>query len=604
MPRLRLFAILCFDSQERREAPRLVYRLDTRGAGLYRRQPVTVPPVPCHLRFTRQRHPPRQVTLPPPDPFCHSPSQRVVEVAALDQWLAMLYPRVEHQAVLAVVVVVVGPLVVHPYHPFRDAVRLLRQPAVFIVAVDIVRIFRDAVIRPCRERAVRVQFRVRQPVSCRVRRILNLTRSVKYSDADRAEIQRQLTEQYISDYTATWRAGMDNLNIRNFESIGQLTGALEQVISGDQPLQRALTVLRDNTQPGVFSEKLSAKEREEALAEPDYQLLTRLGHEFAPENSTLAVQKDKESTMQAVYQQLTELHRYLLAIQNAPVPGKSALKAVQLRLDQNSSDPIFATRQMAKTLPAPLNRWVGRLTDQAWHVVMVEAVHYMEVDWRDSVVKPFNEQLANNYPFNPRSAQDASLDAFERFFKPDGILDTFYQQNLKLFIDNDLSLEDGDNNVIIREDIIAQLETAQKIRDIFFSKQNGLGTSFAVETVSLSGNKRRSVLNLDGQLVDYSQGRNYTAHLVWPNNMREGNESKLTLIGTSGNAPRSISFSGPWAQFRLFGAGQLTGVQDGNFTVRFSVDGGAMTYRVHTDTEDNPFSGGLFSQFGLSDTLY
>ncbi len=238
--------------------------------------------------------------------------------------------------------------------------------------------------------------------------VLNLTRSVKYSDADRAEIQRQLTEQYISDYTATWRAGMDNLNIRNFESIGQLTGALEQVISGDQPLQRALTVLRDNTQPGVFSEKLSAKEREEALAEPDYQLLTRLGHEFAPENSTLAVQKDKESTMQAVYQQLTELHRYLLAIQNATVPGKSALKAVQLRLDQNSSDPIFATRQMAKTLPAPLNRWVGRLTDQAWHVVMVEAVHYMEVDWRDSVVKPFNEQLANNYPFNPRSAQDAS----------------------------------------------------------------------------------------------------------------------------------------------------------------------------------------------------
>ncbi|EFN3863709.1 type IV secretion protein Rhs [Escherichia coli] len=41
--------------------------------------------------------------------------------------------------------VVVGPLVVHPDNPFRDEVRLLRQPAVFIVAVDIVRIFRDAV---------------------------------------------------------------------------------------------------------------------------------------------------------------------------------------------------------------------------------------------------------------------------------------------------------------------------------------------------------------------------------------------------------------------------------------------------------------------------
>ena len=285
------------------------------------------------------------------------------------------------------------------------------------------------------------------------------------------------------------------------------------------------------------------------------------------------------------------------------MPGKSALKAVQLRLDQNSSDPIFATRQMAKTLPAPLNRWVGKLADQAWHVVMVEAVRYMEVDWRDNVVKPFNEQLADNYPFNPRATQDASLDSFERFFKPDGILDNFYKNNLRLFLENDLTFGD-DGRVLIREDIRQQLDTAQKIRDIFFSQQNGLGAQFAVETVSLSGNKRRSVLNLDGQLVDYSQGRNYTAHLVWPNNMREGNESKLTLIGTSGRAPRSIAFSGPWAQFRLFGAGQLTNVTSDTFNVRFNVDGGAMVYQVHVDTEDNPFTGGLFSLFRLPDTLY
>jgi type VI secretion system protein ImpL len=433
--------------------------------------------------------------------------------------------------------------------------------------------------------------------------VLALTRNVTYSGADRTEIQRQLTEQYISDYTATWRAGMDNLNVRDYDSLMELTGALEQIISGDQPLQRVLTALRDNTRPPVLSEKLDDKARTDAQAEPDWRLLNRLGHEFAPENSTLEEQKDKGSTLQAVYQQLTELHRYLLAIQNAPVPGKSALKAVQLRLDQNSSDPIFTTRQMAKTLPAPLNRWVGKLADQAWHVVMIEAVRYMELDWRDNVVKTFNSQFADKYPFNPRAREDASLDAFERFFKPDGVLDTFYQQNLKLFVENSQGMN-GDDNVVIREDVLRQLDTAQKIRDVFFSQQNGLGAQFAVETVSLSGNKRRSVLNLDGQLVDYAQGRNYTAHLVWPNNMREGNESKLTLISAGSSAPRSIAFSGPWAQFRLFGAGQLTSVQDGSFTARFSVDGGTMTYRVHTDTQDNPFGGGLFSQFRLPDTLY
>ncbi len=33
--------------------------------------------------------------------------------------------------------------------------------------------------------------------------VLNLTQSVAYSEADREEIQRHITEQYISDYTAT-----------------------------------------------------------------------------------------------------------------------------------------------------------------------------------------------------------------------------------------------------------------------------------------------------------------------------------------------------------------------------------------------------------------
>ncbi len=183
------------------------------------------------------------------------------------------------------------------------------------------------------------------------------------------------------------------------------------------------------------------------------------------------------------------------------------------------------------------------------------------------------------------------------------MLDSFYQQNLKLFIENKLTWgEDGD--VLIRTDVQQQPETAQKIRETFFTQQSALGTQYAIETTELSSNKRRSVLNMDGQLLDFSHGRNYTAHLVWPNTMRDGTESKLTLVGNDSGSPRSISFKGPWAQFRLIDASSLTNVDDGSFDVRFNVDGGYMSYRVHFDTQDNPFTGGLFSEFTLPDTLY
>ncbi len=153
--------------------------------------------------------------------------------------------------------------------------------------------------------------------------------------------------------------------------------------------------------------------------------------------------------------------------------------------------------------------------------------------------------------------------------------------------------------------MLQQLAQAQKIRETFFSAQNGLGTQFAIEPVVLSGNKRRSVLNLDGQLLDYAHGRSNMVHLVWPNSMRAGVESKVTLVpDENGKSPRSITFSGPWAQLRLINAGELTNVGTNSFDVRFKVDGGEMTYRIHVDESDNPFAGGLFSKFTLPDTLY
>lgn len=434
--------------------------------------------------------------------------------------------------------------------------------------------------------------------------VLNLTKNVQYSEADRKEIQRQVTEQYIGDYIATWRAAMNNLAVAKFEDLPQAISAIEQVISGEQPFRRALQTLSDNTQAPPLPDTLAGKDRQEFIQRPDYVLLTRINREFAPETSVLVENGDKGSVLQSVYQNLTELHRYLLAIQNSPVPGKAALKAVQLRLNQNNSDPIFEVQQLAKNLPEPLNRWVGDLAEQAWQVVLKEAIQYMEVDWNDTVVKQYQTYLAGRYPFDPNSKEDVPLSEFSRFFGPNGTLDAFYQDNLKPFVDNNLT-SDNEGNPLIRQDVLEQLEQAKKIRETFFSAQNGLGTQFSVEPVTLSGNKRRSILNLDGQLLDYAHGRSNMVNLVWPNSMRAGVESKVTLVPNENDkSPRSLSFSGPWAQLRLINSGELTNVNSNAFDVRFKVDGGEMTYRIHVDESDNPFAGGLFSSFTLPDTLY
>ncbi|CDL87575.1 type VI secretion system membrane subunit TssM [Xenorhabdus cabanillasii] len=429
-------------------------------------------------------------------------------------------------------------------------------------------------------------------------------RKDNYSKADRDRIESEITELYLADYTATWRAAMNNLEVRDFEDLPQAISAIEQVISGEQPIKRALQILSDNTNPPMLDSSLSNTERNALLEKKDYSLLTDISRSFAQETGVLIEHGDKGSTLQSVYQKLMALHRYLLAIQNSPTPGKAALQAVQMRLDKNNSDAIFEVQQMAKNLPEPLDRWVGELANQAWRVVMMEAVRSLEVEWQDTVVKQYNTYLAGRYPFNPNAKEEVPLSEFERFFRPDGTLDAFYKQSLKPFVANNLTTG-TDGRELIRPDVLKQLENANRIRGTFFSPQNGLGTQFAIEPVNLTGNKRRALLNLDGQLVDYTHGRSNVARLIWPNTMRAGTESKLTLMPDRSNqAPRSVSYVGPWAQLRLINSGKLTNVQPGSFDVRFSVEGGEVTYRIYVDESDNPFAGGLFSQFKLPDTLY
>ncbi|OTA19093.1 hypothetical protein Xbed_02649 [Xenorhabdus beddingii] len=426
----------------------------------------------------------------------------------------------------------------------------------------------------------------------------------QYSDTDQKQIQREIDELYVSEYTATWRAAMNNLEVRDFEDLPQAISAIEQVISGEQPVKRALQILSENTHPPVISSTLGDKEKAGLLARDDYKLLNTLSHGFAAETGVLTEHGDKGSTLQSVYQKLMALHRYLLAIQNSPVPGKAALQAVQMRLDKNNSDAIFEVQQMAKNLPEPLNRWIGDLAEQAWRVVMMEAVRSLEVEWNHTVVKQYRTYLAGRYPFNPRATEEVPLSEFDRFFRPGGTLDAFYQQSLKPFVEYNLTTG-TDGKMLIRPDVMKQLAVADRIRTTFFTPQNGLGAQFAIEPLSLTGNKRRALLNLDGQLVDYSHGRSPVARLIWPNSMRAGTESQLTLMPDRSNqAPRAIKFTGPWAQLRLINSGQLTNVQPGFFDVRFGVDGGEMTYRIYVDESDNPFAGGLFSQFTLPDTLY
>ncbi|EHD20414.1 MULTISPECIES: type VI secretion system membrane subunit TssM [Brenneria] len=424
--------------------------------------------------------------------------------------------------------------------------------------------------------------------------VLGQRERAQFSEADRREILRQVNDRYITDYINQWQKVVANIDVQTLDTPEQALDVLTDITGNDQPFQRVLTTVSDNTR----IRKLTEEDNDTAQG-----INTRIGRPFMTINAALSGREEQGPLVQEVNQKLADLYHYLDQIVNATDPGQAALKAVQIRQGNKFADPVFALQQYARGLPAPLDRWVGQLAGESAGLVTGLAMSSLNQEWLNKVVTPFNEKLADRYPFNPSSDKDVPLSEMERFFMTGGTLDSFYQTNLRSMMES--GVLEGETASPLPTELAKQLERAERIRQTLFNAQGGLEVHFVVEPLELTANKRRSVLNLDGQLLEYSHGRRQKTPLVWPNSMRDGAESKLTLVPDDRErSPRSLSFSGPWAMFRLINNDQLTQVNDNTFDVRFSLERGAMTYRVYTDASHNPFAGGLFSQFRLPDSLY
>ncbi|MEP7730378.1 type VI secretion system membrane subunit TssM [Marinomonas primoryensis] len=435
--------------------------------------------------------------------------------------------------------------------------------------------------------------------------VLGQTESAQFSKADKQALKEKIRSSYVSDYTNTWRALLNEIDIKYFSNINEAVDILDNLTGNSEPLQRLLSTLGDNTKlfPEIPEDKAA---REEVQKSAKYNMALKIDVPFTDLNNMLETTDGKPAYLEEVLLSIEQLKVYLTAIQDAPDVGRAALETTKTRTSMSSVDPIFTLSRIANGLPKPLDSMMSKLANESWYVIKQEAIRYLEVRWHDDIYKVYEQKFAGKYPFDPGSNRDVSLQDFEAFFAPNGTLDRFYNDQLKMFIEENLDLNGGtQNKSLIRSDVLSQLENAKLIQDAFFNKKGILDVAFGVEPIKLTSNKRRGVLNVDGQYLSYSHGPRSNVEMIWPNTLRDTTISKVTLVPTQSNfSPRSVSSEGPWALYRLLDKANVVSASDSGVIYQFNVDDGDMEIRVNTDEESNPFTRRLFQSFDLSKTLY
>ncbi|MEJ2076366.1 MAG: ImcF-related family protein, partial [Reinekea sp.] len=232
-----------------------------------------------------------------------------------------------------------------------------------------------------------------------------------------------------------------------------------------------------------------------------------LRNQFSGLNGLTSQQPDKPAYMDEVNQAISQLLAYMKSISEAPDVGKAALEATKGRMALTDADPIYVLERIASGMPRPYDTLLQKLAEESWYVVKQEAIRYLGVRWSNDVYSVYREKLASRYPLNPNATKDVALTDFEDFFAPDGTLNSFYEDNLKLFLDSGSSLNTTpDGESLIQQAVLDQLATARTIQQAFFNRKGVMDVEFSLEPIEMSSNKRRSVINIDGQYVEYNHG--------------------------------------------------------------------------------------------------
>ena len=439
------------------------------------------------------------------------------------------------------------------------------------------------------------------------------------SEAEIAELTKEVTELYLADYIRTWEEYLAGLDIVAFRDFNHAVGVVNGLSAVDSPMRKLLVAIAEETQLGKVPGGELAAEATGRLKEVKDRLARLL--QIAPEaeaglpgaNPFMAVDRRFEklhalvrgasqgsAPLDQVIIMLKELYVHLATISAASSQGEAARAAAA-----GGSGIVQQVRFEADRLPDPVNRWLRSLSQASARITDTAVQTRLAAVWSSDVGAFCARALSGRYPLSRSSAQDANLSDFAQYFGPQGLVDKFFAKYLVSFVDTSVrpwrKLGGGAN---VSNSALLHLEASAKVRDAFFTggSQAPL-VSFELRPIKLHKSASQVQFELGGQRLTYRHGPTRGARMLWP--APDGNNrARISFTALTGGRTVNLSAEGPWALFRLLDKAVVEQASTADrFEVTFDAEGLTAVFDLRASSVINPFRLGTISGFRCRDQL-
>lgn len=438
------------------------------------------------------------------------------------------------------------------------------------------------------------------------------------------ELANSVVKQYMDDYAKAWDGMLQDLEIVALRSLPQAAQDLYILASPNSPMKEVLTAiarqvtLSEPPKPSAAEAAAAAAEKAaKAQAAVTAPTTTRgaaalssvlggqpgavpaqpPGHEIDERYKALRdlVATSGGAPIDQVIKLLNDLQQQLAKMAAAGT-GAPAVAV--------GNDPSLALRAEAQRQPQPLARWLAAMSESSTALRGGGARHQVAAAYNGAGGPAALCPLAVNgrFPFVPGSSLETPLDDFAKLFAPGGLIDGFFNTQLRPYVDTTGKAwkpqsVDGIPAPVSQADL-AQFQRAAVIRDLFFAPgSTTIAVRFDIMPVELDPGASQVSLEFDGTSVTYTHGPSRSTQITWPgpNGMRN---VRLVFDPPPPGGTGVLAETGPWAMFRLFGRGRLQ--QAGSperYSLSFSLGGRDATFELRAGSVMNPFAPGVLQDF-------
>jgi type VI secretion system protein ImpL len=430
-------------------------------------------------------------------------------------------------------------------------------------------------------------------------------------------LERDVIALYEADYIRAWDAMLDDLNVVPLRTLSQAAQDLYILASPQSPMRDLLaSVARQVTlsvpPAGLAAAAAGSPAKAGGGPAVDPQLAALFGGGQLGQPAPMAPGHEVDEHFKAlrdlvgsgpgapidlVLKALNELQQELAKMAAAPVGSAAPAPPA-------GDDPALALRAEAQRQPQPLARWLTSMATGGTALRGGNAKQQMVAAYNGAGGPASLCALAVNgrYPFVAGATSDVPLDDFAHLFAPGGLIDGYFNTQLRPYVDTSgkvwkLQPADGIVPPVTPADL-AQFQRAAAIRDLFFA---GGGNTplvrFDIAPISLDAGARQATLDLDGTAIVSIHGPPRATQITWPGANRT-QTVRLVFDPPPAGGPSAVTDTGPWAMFRMFGRARMKqGDSPEKYTLTFQVGDREAVFEIRAGSVLNPFAVGVLQDF-------